>query len=280
MRTCVFLVAASVAPAFFASAAGTKRPEAQLTQVVNSVQLLAGHAEPQPAKPNDELREGAEVHTGADSRAEITFRDQTIARLGGNTLFGFERGASNLRLNEGIVLVQAPGGLRGAKIETDGVTAGVKAATAVFEYHPSVFKFMVLQGTGRLYRPGHLGESVLVRAGQMVIGNPKTALSDPVDFDLGRFAKTCRFLIDFAPLRSAQSIARESEKQQHSKSKKVLIDTNLVIYGAGSVVSLTEEPGPSESDDHKSEETSAVPRPVPASVAMPRLDRTTTEIPR
>jgi hypothetical protein len=95
-----------------------------------------------------------------------------------------------------------------------------------------------LEGTGRLYRPGHLGDSVLVGPGQMVIGNADTAVSDPVDFDINRFTKTSCFITDFPPLRSEQSIVAEGQKQQREKSKKTLINTNLVIFGGGIRVSV------------------------------------------
>jgi hypothetical protein len=88
-----------------------------------------------------------------------------------------------------------------------------------------------------LYRPGHLGDSVLVSPGQMVFGNPEAAVSDPVDVDIDRFMKTSCFITDFAPLRSEKSIVAESQKQQREKSIKTLRDTNLVIFGGGTQVS-------------------------------------------
>jgi hypothetical protein len=108
----------------------------------------------------------------------------------------------------------------------------------MIEYHPGFYKFFVLEGTARSYRPGHLGDSVLVRAGQMVFGNPEAALSDPVDVDIDRFMKTSRFITDFPPLPSQKSILAESQKQQREKSNKILIDTNLVIFGGGTQVSV------------------------------------------
>ena len=108
----------------------------------------------------------------------------------------------------------------------------------MIEYHPGVCKFLVLEGTARLYRPGHLGDSVLVQAGQMVIGNPNAAVSDPVDFDIARFVRTSRFIVGLPALRSESSIVLEAQKQQHEKSKKTLVETNLVIFGGGTRVSL------------------------------------------
>lgn len=144
-----------------------------------------------------------------------------------------------MNLGKGAVLIQAPKQARRAKIHAANVTAAIAGTTSMLEYHPGVCKFLVLEGTSRLYRPGHLGDSVLVEPGQMIIGNPKDALSDPVDVDIGRFVKTSRFLVDHPPLRSEESIAQESQKQQREKAKKVLIDTNLVIFGGGTVVSIT-----------------------------------------
>jgi hypothetical protein len=51
--------------------------------------------------------------------------------------------------------------------------------------------------------------------------------------------KTARLITDFPPLGSENLIAKESEKQQRAKSKRGLIDTNLVIFGKGTVVSVT-----------------------------------------
>ena len=108
----------------------------------------------------------------------------------------------------------------------------------------------MLEGTARSYRPGHLGDSVLVRAGQMVFGNSEAALSDPVDVDIDRFMKTSHFITDFPPLRSQKSIVAESEKQQREKTTKALIDTNLVIFGGGTQVSVTDQEH-TDTADHK-----------------------------
>ena len=212
--------------------------EAHVTEAVNDVRLLVGDATPHPASVNDKVGAGTTLQTGGASRAELTFTDQSVARLAPNTAFSFKDGTRNLNLADGAILVQAPKKARGAKICAGAVVAAVTGTTAMFEYHPGVYKFLVLEGNGRLYRPGHWGDSIVVRAGQMVIGNPNAAVSDPVDFDIDRFLKTSHFIIDFPPLRSETLMALENQKQQRAKSKKALIDTNLVIFGGGTVVSL------------------------------------------
>jgi hypothetical protein len=178
------------------------------------------------------------VRTGKDSHAELTFSDETIVRLAANTAFSFKNGTHDLNLGEGAALVQTPKSANGATIHAAGAAAAITGTTVMIEYQPGVCKFLVLEGTGRLYRPGHLGDSVLVGPGQLVIGNPNSAVSDPVNFDIGRFVKTSRFIVGLPPLRSEKLIAAENQKQRREKSKKTLIDTDLVIFGGGTRVSL------------------------------------------
>ena len=214
--------------------------EARVTRVNNSVQLVRPMCAPRPARLNDILDQETVVRTGKDSHAELTFSDETVVRLATNTAFSFKNGTRNLNLEEGAVLVEAPKGANGATIHAANVAAAITGTTVMIEYHPGVCKFLVLEGTGRLYRPRHLGDSVLVGPGQMVIGNPSAALSDPVNFDIARFVKTSAFLVGLPPLRSKSSMAFEAQKQQREKSKKILAETNLVM-GEGTAVTVVDQ---------------------------------------
>ena len=99
----------------------------------------------------------------------------------------------------------------------------------------------------------------------MVFGNPEVALSDPVDVDIDRFMKTSRFITDFPPLRSQKSIVAESQKQQREKSNKILIDTNLVIFGGGTQVSVVGQ----EQTDTTGRTTAALVTPRRALIVSP-----------
>ena len=212
--------------------------EARVTQMKNYVQLVHLDNAARRASLNDIIDEETIVRTGNASRGELTFSNETVVRLAANTAFNFKDGTRGLNLREGATLIQASRRASGATIHAGRVAAAVAGTTVMIEYHPGVYKFLVLEGTGRLYRPGHLGDSVLVNPGQMVIGNPDAAVSEAVDVDISRFIKTSRFITDFPPLRSEKSIVAEGQKQQREKSKKTLIDTNLVIFGGGTLVSL------------------------------------------
>ncbi|MEY2541529.1 MAG: hypothetical protein QOI22_1131 [Verrucomicrobiota bacterium] len=251
-----------------------QKEEARITQIIQDVQLLGASNVSRSAAVNDSVSEGMRVRPGPDARAELTFNDKTVARLGANAVFSFKDGTRTLNLEEGALLLQVPKSAKGARVCSGGIAATVTGTTAVFESHPTHYKFLVLDGTGRLYRPGHLGDSVLVNAGQMVFGQPKTALSDPVDFDIGRFVKTSRFITDFPPLGSGALLVKESQKQQREKSKKNLIDTNLVILGGGTAVSIVDptqveaiDRGTAKaSTDLGTIETSSKPGPIPTPI--------------
>ncbi len=224
--------------------------EARVTRVKNHVQLADSKNTARRASIDDIVQKETIVRTGDGSRAEVTFSDETVVRLAANTAFDFDHGTRALNLGEGAVLVQAPKGANGATIHAGSVAAAVAGTTVMIEYHPGFYKFLVLEGTARTYRPGHLGDSVLVRPGQMVFGNPDSALSDPVDVDIDRFMKTSHFTTDFPPLRSVKSIVAEGQKQQREKSTKTLVDTNLVIFGGGTQVSVTDRE-PTDTADRK-----------------------------
>ena len=212
--------------------------QARITRVTKHVQLVRPMTAARSASINGVVDQDTIIRTGISSGAELTFPDETVVRLAANTSFSFKNGTHDLNLGEGAALVQAPKSANGAKIHAGTVASAITGTTAMIEYHPGVYKFLVLEGTGRLYRPGHPGDSVLVGPGQLVMGNPNAAVSDPVDFDVARFVKTSRFVVDLPPLRSEKLIAAESLKQQQEKSKKTLIDTNLVIFGGGTRVSV------------------------------------------
>jgi len=130
--------------------------EARVTRVNNYVQLLHPMRAPRQARLNDIVDEGSIVRTGKNARAELTSSDGTVVRLATNTAFGFKNGTHDLNLSEGAALVQAPKSANGATIHAASVAAAITGTTVMIEYHPGVCKFLVLEGTGRLYRPDHL----------------------------------------------------------------------------------------------------------------------------
>src|SRR5947208_4544400 len=85
-----------------------EQKQARVSQVIQDVRLLEPHATPRPAAVNDKVTLGRAVRTGVESRAELTFTDLTITRLGANTIFSLTAGAREIDLANGTILVQVP----------------------------------------------------------------------------------------------------------------------------------------------------------------------------
>jgi len=99
--------------------------EAQVTQVIQDVRLLPSNASPRPATVNDNVRQGTAVQTGVQSRSELTFKDQTITRLGEKTIFSAGEGARTIDLGRGQILLYVPKNSGSAKVKTGAVTAAI-----------------------------------------------------------------------------------------------------------------------------------------------------------
>ncbi|MEO8044066.1 MAG: FecR domain-containing protein [Spartobacteria bacterium] len=258
--------------------------EARVTQVIKDVKLLPKTAEPRPASVSDPVREGTAVRTGVESRAELIFTDQTLARLGSNTIFSFDQGTRNLELGGGAMLLRVPKNAGGAQINTAAITAAITGTTMLLEYHPDAYcKFVMLEGVARIFRNKRAGESVLLHAGQMLIVNPNgEGLPDPVDVDLKRLMETSLLINGFGPLPSGDLIARASSAQLAQKSDGTLVETNLVIFGSGTAVSLLDPTNSDVLDQANANETrrpGESPSPTTTPTATPTVTPTITPTP-
>jgi hypothetical protein len=99
--------------------------EAKVTQVIQDVRVLPSNASPHPAAVNDDVRHGTAVQTGVQSRSELTFKDQTITRLGEKTIFSVGEGPRAIDLGSGQFLLYAPKKAGGAKVKMGPVTAAI-----------------------------------------------------------------------------------------------------------------------------------------------------------
>ena len=99
--------------------------EAKVTQVIQDVRVLPSNASSRPAALNDDVRHGTAVQTGVKSRSELTFKDQTITRLGEKTIFSVGEGSRAIELGSGQFLLYAPKKAGGAKVKMGPVTAAI-----------------------------------------------------------------------------------------------------------------------------------------------------------
>jgi hypothetical protein len=227
-------------------AASAQPKAARVTQVVKDVKLLRTQAAPRPATVNDEVRDGTAVRTGIDSRAELSFIDQTLARLGASTVFSFNQGARNVDLSSGAMLLYVPKNAGGTKISTAAVTAAITGTTCLAESRRNAYvKLILLEGSARVFLKRHPAQSILLHPGQMLVVKVNAAtLPAPVEINLRRLRKTSRLL--YPPLPSEPLMQAEEEKQLAEFPENVLVDpTSLDVIDQRINAIPTPRPRPS-----------------------------------
>jgi hypothetical protein len=125
---------------------------ATITEVVKDVSVITGPAKaPKAARAREIFAVPDVLRTGAESRAELVADDQTITRVGANSLFSFEPGQREINLQRGSVLFHSPAGKGGGTIKTAAATAAVLGTTLiVVTTRDGGFKVLVLEGKGRV----------------------------------------------------------------------------------------------------------------------------------
>src|SRR5213082_3435143 len=214
---------------------------AEVTKIINRVSVIDPAKGGHPATVRDVIKDDLGLQTGAKSRSELLFQDNTLTRIGAETFFSFKTGTRDMTLEKGSMLLQVPKGLGGAKIHTAAVTAAITGTTIMMEYSPKQYlKVLVLEGSLRLSRNGSFGDSVVLHPGQMVIMRPDAKkIPAPIDVDLAQIVRTST-LVNFPGgdiLPSISLIQAAISDQAKEKAKGTLVPTNLVM-GHGTKVVL------------------------------------------
>ena len=214
--------------------------QAEFTRVVNDVKTLPEQQQPQTAKVGDVIAGRTAVTTGAQSRAELRFQDNTLTRLGSNSVFNMEQGTRNVDLKQGVMLMQVPKQMGGAKIRTAAVTAAVTGTTIMIEYQPDGYvKMIVLEGEMDVFLNDQPSTFRTIKAGDMIIMKPNAnSIPEPVQVDLERLKKTSKLTNDeeFGDLGNQDELNQADQQQAEQKNDGELIETALVIPGRGTEV--------------------------------------------
>src|SRR4051794_27906325 len=112
------LIALALAVGAAKLAVAAEKKDARVTQVVKDVRVLVSKSGGRAASVNETIREGQAVRTGDESRAELTFTDQTLTRLGANTVFSFGADAKEFELASGAALICVPKSSGAVRINT------------------------------------------------------------------------------------------------------------------------------------------------------------------
>ena len=113
--------------------------------------MVPSGAAARPVVVNETVRQGNAVQTGTQSRSELTFKDQTITRLGEKTIYNIG-GGRTIELGSGQFLLYVPKNKGGAKVKMGPVTAAITGTTVLGNVLPSgLVEFTVLEGTACMH---------------------------------------------------------------------------------------------------------------------------------
>ena len=212
--------------------------EAKVTQVVQDVKVVPSGSAARPAAVNETVRQGNAVQTGTQSRSELTFKDQTITRLGEKTIYNIG-GGRTIELGSGQFLLYVPKNKGGAQVKMGPVTAAITGTTVYGNVYPSgIIEFTVLEGSACLHLDS-MGQTLQVNGGQMIVYDPIfRRLEDPVYVDLQQNLSS-PLVRDFRPLPSAGLINEEIQNQHQVAAPNGDLDQAVRAAGAASIESAT-----------------------------------------
>ncbi len=136
-------------PAFAASA--------ELSEVIRKVSITEGGASHQ-AKVGETLDAQTFLKTGRKSRAELTFADSTLLRVGSNTSFSFAKGhgkGKDFALTHGTAFISAPKKHGGVFINCGLITAAITGSTSTVTNTSNGVGMFAATGDNFLIHDGH-----------------------------------------------------------------------------------------------------------------------------
>jgi hypothetical protein len=204
--------------------------QSKFTQVVNDVRIVsAANNSETPAVINAVFNMPDLVRTGAASRAELVAADDTITRVGANTVFSFDPANRTIDLQQGSLLFHSPKGMGGGTIRTSSATASVLGTTLIVTTTRSGgFKVIDLEGhvaikfLSGIRQDLHPGQMTFVLAG----GHPAPVLTIRLD----TLTKDSHLVQGFAaPLPSMPLIQQQVDTQVKQIQTGQAQDTGLLV---------------------------------------------------
>jgi hypothetical protein len=242
MNTSVRLLSCVLGIAATAVSAAPLR-EGEFTRVINDVRILPADSSPVPAKVGARITGSSAVATGAQSRAELRFSDNTLTRVGANSVFRMDLSSRTVDMEKGVILLQVPKQLGGAKVRTAAVTAAITGTTILLEFTKDGFmKIIVIEGEVDVSLNERRNQFRTLTSGDMWISrtNDKSGLPLPVQVDLERLKKTSKLLNEkeFGALGNEKQMTAAFKEQGKKKETGELVDTLFQIEGRGRNVGL------------------------------------------
>ena len=224
-----------------------------LTEVVNNVKVIEPASKKvTAAQVKTDFFAPNVLRTGPDSRAEMVAPDQTVTRVGQNTIFSFSRDSREVDLQKGSVLFQSPTGKGGGTIRTPAASAAVLGTTLIVTATKNGgFKVLLVEGKGKVKTNG--AERTLT-SGQLVYALPGGKLSNVFEFRLSQQVAASSLVGGFKKkLPSTGKIQDAISRQEKDIAGGKAIDTGLLASGSPNVayqVDVARDTIAEENGDH------------------------------
>lgn len=232
MKNSIRIIAAAMVTANL-SAAPLK--SAVVTTVVNDVKLSEKSSAARAISGGEKMGGSSTLLTGRKSRAEMTFPDKTITRVGANSIFSFRSGSRDMEIEKGSFLLQVPKNAGGATIRTATITAGITGTTTMMEYNPGQsLKFVCLEGSATLTNQN--GEVLKLTAGEILVMHPSARnFPRPMIVNVDKMMKTSALAdkdtFGELPPESTEAIDDTVSQQKQSKRDGDIAPAGLVERG-------------------------------------------------
>jgi len=216
--------------AFIVSVGATPFKTAVVMEVVKDVKVSKDNQKAQSAKVKESITGSDVLTTGQDSRAELRFQDNTLARVGSNSIFSFKEDQREINLQQGSVLFHSDKGKGGGQIRTAAATAAVTGTTIIVSATKNGgFKLLILEGKSRLILKS--GVFIDLQAGQMTFINPGQDTRPAVlSFDIEQLVKGSKLVEGFAdPLDSLTKVEDAINKQNKLIEQGKMDETGLLM---------------------------------------------------
>ena len=205
--------------------------QSKLSQVVNDVQIIsAADQKEKSAAVNDLFSMPDILRTGTASRAELIADDETVTRVGANTIFSFDPANRTINLKQGSLLFHSPHGKGGGTIHTGSATASVLGTTLIISTTPDGgMKVLDLEGSVEVNFLNKLKQKL--SGGQMTFILPGgKQLAPIVVFRLDELIKNSLLVGGFGhPLASLPLILQQVEQQLKLIKAGHAADTGLLV---------------------------------------------------
>jgi hypothetical protein len=205
--------------------------QSKITQVVNDVEIIsAADQNTKTAAVNDIFSMPDILRTGKSSRAELVAKDETITRVGANTIFSFDPASRTIDLKQGSLLFHSPHGKGGGTIRTGSATASVLGTTLIVTTtKDGGMKVLDLEGTVEVNHQNKKKQKL--QSGQMTFILPGgSQLAPVIVFRLDELVRNSQLVHGFGQQLSSMPLIQDQINNQNKliKSGKAQ-DTGLLV---------------------------------------------------